>query len=46
MGGVAASRAPASIQSVTALVPKSALVEHNGGTEEMLADRVPVGPPF
>ncbi|MFE1597486.1 heavy metal translocating P-type ATPase [Methylobacterium sp. ID0610] len=41
--GVAAGRARASIQSLTALVPKTALVEHNGSTEEMPADRVPVG---
>ena len=41
--GMAAGRARASIQSLTALVPKTALVECDGGTEEMPAERVPVG---
>ena len=41
--GVAAGRARASIQSLTALVPKTALVERNGQTEEVPAERLSVG---
>ena len=40
--GVAASRARASIQSLTALVPKTALLETNGRTEEVPANSVAV----
>jgi Cd2+/Zn2+-exporting ATPase len=41
--GVAAGKARASIQGLTELVPRTALVERNGQTEEMPADRVMVG---
>ncbi|MCA1442485.1 cadmium-translocating P-type ATPase [Ensifer sp. IC4062] len=41
--GVAASKARASIQSLTALVPKSALIEIDGRTSEVLAESLPVG---
>ncbi|MDK1377419.1 MULTISPECIES: heavy metal translocating P-type ATPase [unclassified Sinorhizobium] len=41
--GVAASKARASIQSLTALVPKSALVEMDGKTSEVPAESLPVG---
>lgn len=41
--GVAAGRARASIQGLTALVPKTAYVEMNGRTEEVPADSVAVG---
>ncbi|MDV3253469.1 cadmium-translocating P-type ATPase [Devosia sp. BK] len=41
--GVAASRARASIQSLTALVPKTALLEQNGTTTEVAADSLAVG---
>ena len=41
--GVAAGRARASIQGLTALVPKTALVETDGRTEEVPADSVAVG---
>jgi len=41
--GVAAGRARASIQSLTALVPKTALVERNGATEEVPAENLSVG---
>ena len=41
--GVAAGRARASIQALTALVPKTALVERDGRTEEVPAERLRVG---
>ncbi|MEO8684638.1 MAG: heavy metal translocating P-type ATPase [Devosia sp.] len=41
--GVAAGKARASIQSLTTLVPKTALVEVNGKTEEVPADGLTVG---
>ncbi|SCW73028.1 Cd2+/Zn2+-exporting ATPase [Rhizobium mongolense subsp. loessense] len=41
--GVAAGRARASIQSLTALVPKSALLEENGQTREVPAEKLAVG---
>lgn len=41
--GVAAGKARASIQSLTALVPKTALLEENGQTREVPADSVKVG---
>ena len=41
--GVAAGRARASIKSLTALVPKTALVERDGRTEDVPADKVEVG---
>jgi len=41
--GVAAGRARASIQSLTKLVPKTALLERNGGTEEVLAESLAIG---
>lgn len=41
--GVAAGRARASIQSLTALVPKTAFVERDGKTEEVPAESLPVG---
>ncbi|RAZ91510.1 cadmium-translocating P-type ATPase [Mesorhizobium hawassense] len=41
--GVAAGRARASIKSLTALVPKTALVERDGKTEEVPADQLQVG---
>ncbi len=41
--GVAAGRARASIQGLTALVPKTALVETDGRTEEVPAESVAVG---
>jgi Zn2+/Cd2+-exporting ATPase len=41
--GVAAGKARASIQGLTTLVPRTALVERDGQTEEMAADNVMVG---
>ena len=41
--GVAAGRARASIQALTALVPKTALLEENGQTREVPADSLAVG---
>ncbi|MDQ0394633.1 heavy metal translocating P-type ATPase [Labrys monachus] len=41
--GVAAGKARASIQSLTALVPQTALVERDGGTEEVPAATLAVG---
>jgi Cd2+/Zn2+-exporting ATPase len=41
--GVAARRARASIQGLTALVPKTALLEENGTTREVPADSLAVG---
>lgn len=41
--GVAAGQARASIQSLAALVPKTALLEENGQTSEVPADSVKVG---
>ena len=41
--GVAAGKARASIQSLTALVPKTALLEENGQTREVPAETVPIG---
>ncbi|KQX40392.1 ATPase [Devosia sp. Root436] len=41
--GVAAGRARASIRSLTDLVPKTALVERNGQTEEIQADALAIG---
>lgn len=41
--GVAAGKARAGIQSLAALVPKTALVERDGKTEEIPADRLAVG---
>lgn len=41
--GIAAGKARASIQSLTTLVPKSALLEANGQTREVPADSVAVG---
>ena len=41
--GIAASRARASIRDLADLVPKMALVEGDGGVEEVPADRVTVG---
>jgi Cd2+/Zn2+-exporting ATPase len=41
--GVAAGRARASIRGLTDLVPKTALVERNGQTEEIQADALQIG---
>lgn len=41
--GVAAGRARASIQNLTKLVPKTALLERNGKTEEVQAENLKVG---
>ncbi len=41
--GVAAGRARASIQSLTALVPKTAFLERNGSTREIPAEDLQVG---
>lgn len=41
--GVAAGRARASIQSLTTLVPKTALLEEDGRTREVQADTVSIG---
>ncbi|SFA77980.1 Cd2+/Zn2+-exporting ATPase [Rhizobium sp. NFR07] len=41
--GVAAGKARSSIQSLTALVPKTALVEENGKTREVQAENLAVG---
>ncbi len=41
--GVAASKARASIQGLTALVPKSAFIEENGQTREIPAEALSVG---
>ncbi|WEX77515.1 heavy metal translocating P-type ATPase [Sinorhizobium numidicum] len=41
--GVAASKARASIEALTALVPKSALMETDGATREVPAESLPVG---
>ncbi len=41
--GVAAGKARASIQSLAALVPKTALLEENGQTREITADSLAVG---
>ncbi|MBA8818097.1 ATPase [Ochrobactrum sp. P6BS-III] len=41
--GVAAGKARASIQSLTALVPKTAFLERNGTTTEVAADSLAVG---
>ena len=41
--GVAAGRARASIQGLTALIPKTALVERDGRTEEVPADSLALG---
>lgn len=41
--GVAAGKAHASIQSLTALVPKTALLENNGQAREVPADSIAVG---
>jgi Cd2+/Zn2+-exporting ATPase len=41
--GIAAGRARASIRSLTALVPKTAIVEEDGGTREVAADTLSVG---
>ncbi|MFD2180704.1 heavy metal translocating P-type ATPase [Rhodoplanes azumiensis] len=41
--GVAAGRARDSIRSLSALVPKTALLERNGATEEVPADTLAVG---
>ncbi len=41
--GVAAGKARDSIQALTALVPKSALLEDNGETREVPAESLPVG---
>ena len=41
--GVAASKARASIQGLTTLVPKTALIEENGQTREVPAEGVAVG---
>ncbi|MDB5525436.1 MAG: hypothetical protein JWM58_3199 [Rhizobium sp.] len=41
--GVASSRARASIRGLTDLVPKSALLERNGATEEVTADTLQIG---
>ncbi|MEO8683549.1 MAG: heavy metal translocating P-type ATPase [Devosia sp.] len=41
--GVAATRARASIQGLTALVPKTAFVEENGSTKEVPAESLTVG---
>lgn len=41
--GVAAGKARASIQSLTALVPKTALLEVNGKTQEVQAETLAVG---
>src|SRR5689334_15904673 len=41
--GVAAGRARASIQNLTKLVPKTALIERNGKTEEVPAESLTVG---
>ncbi|MET3855997.1 heavy metal translocating P-type ATPase [Rhizobium sp. OAE497] len=41
--GVAAGRARASIQSLTTLVPKSALLEENGTTREVPAEALAIG---
>jgi Cd2+/Zn2+-exporting ATPase len=41
--GVAAGRARASIQSLTALIPKTALLDEGGQTREVPADRLAIG---
>lgn len=41
--GVAAGRARASIESLTSLVPKTALLETDGKTREVAAETLPVG---
>jgi Zn2+/Cd2+-exporting ATPase len=41
--GVAAGKARASIQNLTQLVPRTALVERDGQTEEVSADNVAIG---
>ncbi|WP_438750064.1 heavy metal translocating P-type ATPase [Pararhizobium sp. O133] len=41
--GVAAGKARASIQALTALVPKTALLEENGQTREVAADSLSIG---
>lgn len=41
--GVAAGKARASIQSLTELVPKTALLEDNGTTREVRAESLPIG---
>ena len=41
--GIAAGRARASIQSLTTLVPKTALIEENGKTREVQADTLEIG---
>lgn len=41
--GVAAGKARDSIQSLTALVPKTAFIEINGGTKEVSAEELKVG---
>ena len=41
--GIAAGRARASIQSLTKLVPKTALLEENGRTREVEADTLSIG---
>ncbi|RJT28313.1 cadmium-translocating P-type ATPase [Mesorhizobium waimense] len=41
--GVAAGKARSSIQALTTLVPKTALIEENGSTREVSADRLAVG---
>lgn len=41
--GIAAGRARASIQSLTKLVPKTALIEENGKTREVQADTLAIG---
>ncbi|WP_131116516.1 heavy metal translocating P-type ATPase [Lichenihabitans psoromatis] len=41
--GVAAGKARASIQGLTKLVPRTALIERNGQTQEVAADAVAVG---
>ena len=41
--GVAAGKARASIEELATLIPKTALIEHNGQTREVPADAVEVG---
>jgi Cd2+/Zn2+-exporting ATPase len=41
--GIAASRARASIQSLTRLLPKTALLEHEGGLKEVPTENLQVG---
>ena len=41
--GVAAGKARSSIQSLTALVPKTAFVERNGSTQEVAAETLAIG---